>query len=78
MTLRKPKLDWIKEVLAGLEEDGARPTSFDTVWGSETASADFPALENQFDRDQSESLAGDDHLFCPSWQLMRLTAARKS
>jgi hypothetical protein len=78
MTLRKPKLDWIKEVLADLEDDGEHLTSFDIVWGSGTASVDSQPIENPLDQDQSESLAGDDHLFCPSWQLMRLTAARKS
>jgi hypothetical protein len=80
MTPRKPKLDWIKEVLADLEDQGERvcPTSLGTLWRPRTAPADFHPMNERPKNDRSESLERDDRLFCPSRQLMRHTAARKA
>jgi hypothetical protein len=79
MTLRKPRLDWIKEVLADLEDYGERPcpTSLGIIWRPAMASADFQPLNDRLESDRPERPEGD-RLFCPSWQLMRLTVARKS
>jgi len=75
MTTRRPKLDWIKEVLADLEDVGehAPAMSPDIMWRPAMASAD-----SQSGSDRSQEPESDDRLFCPSWQLMRLTAARRS
>jgi hypothetical protein len=75
MTTRKPRLDWIKEVLADLEDDAehAPAMSPGIAWQLGTVSADFRSMNHR-----PEWPEGDDRLFCPSWQLMRLTAARKS
>jgi hypothetical protein len=73
MTMRRPRLDWIKEVLADLEEVGlhAPAISLDIVSLPATASADLQPMN-----DRAQTLEGDDR--CPSWQLMRLTVARSS
>jgi hypothetical protein len=67
---RKPRLDWIKEVLADLADDGeAEASPSGIVWQSATASADF-----QSSNDRPQAPDGDEQLFCPSWQQVRLVA----
>jgi hypothetical protein len=74
MTLRKPRLDWIKEVLADLEDSAVPvPSSAGTVWSPPTASDDRPPVN-----DRPGGPEDDDQLLCPSRQLMRLAAIRKS
>jgi hypothetical protein len=76
MVARKPSLDWIREVLADPADCGgrARPASQGFVWRPAVVeSVDLQSINNRPERPE-----GDDRLFCPSWQLMRLTAARKS
>jgi hypothetical protein len=74
MTLRKPRLDWIKEVLADPEDSAVpAPASAGIVWSPPTASDDPPPLN-----DRSGAPERDDQLLCPSWQLMRHAATRKS
>jgi hypothetical protein len=71
MTMRRPRLDWIKEVLADLEEvrERAPAMSLDIVSLPATASADL-----QPTNDRAQTPESDDR--CPSWQLMRLAVAR--
>jgi hypothetical protein len=76
MAPRKPRLDWIKEVLAD-RGDRAPPPPLGFVWRPGTESADFQSMNDRPER-PPERPEGDDRPFCPSWQLMRLTAARKS
>jgi hypothetical protein len=72
MTTRRPRLDWIKEVLADLEDVGeCAPATSRIVSLPTTASADL-----QPTNDRAQTPEGDDR--CPSWQLMRLTVARRS
>jgi hypothetical protein len=73
MTMRRPRLDWIKEVLADLEEVGARAPamSLDIVCLPATASADLQPMN-----DRAQTPEADDR--CRSWHLMRLTVARRS
>jgi hypothetical protein len=73
MTTRRPRLDWIKEVLADLEEVGERTPamSLDIVCLPATASADLQPMN-----DRAQAPEGDGR--CPSWQLMRFTVARRS
>jgi hypothetical protein len=75
MVTRKPSLDWIKEVLADPGDSGerARPVSLGFVWRPGTESVDLQPMN-----DPPEMPEGDERPFCPSWQLMRLMAARKS
>jgi hypothetical protein len=87
MVTRKPRLDWIKEVLADSGDCGerARPASLGFAWPPATESAKLqpdlqPNLQPNLQpmNDRPERPKGDDRLFCPSWHLMRLTAAGKS
>jgi hypothetical protein len=75
MSQRKPKLDWIKQVLADTESVAgrARPGPIEIVRGRETASADIRLI-----RDRRERPDDDDRPVCASWQLMRFAAAQKS
>jgi hypothetical protein len=75
MATRKPSLDWIKEVLSDPGDGGqpARPASLGLVWAPATESPDLQPMN-----DRPERSDADDRLFCPSWQVMRLKAARKS
>jgi hypothetical protein len=85
MVARKPSLDWIKEVLADPEDCGERAqrSPRGLVWRPETERPETERPETESPdlqpmNDRSERSEGDDRQFCPSWQLMRLTAARKS
>jgi hypothetical protein len=70
MSPRKPRLDWIKEVLADFDnsDEGARLAPIETVGECEAA----PDGDDRTARPDS-----DDPLLCPCWQLMRLSAAQK-
>jgi hypothetical protein len=71
---RKPRLDWIKEVLADLVDDGEPAVSCSgMVWRSAAASADFQSLN-----DRSQVPEGDERLFCPSWQQVLLAATPRA
>jgi hypothetical protein len=67
---RKPRLDWIKEVLADLADDSetdASPSGI--VWRSAAASAEF-----QSEDDRPPAPEDDERWFCPSWQQVLLAA----
>jgi hypothetical protein len=73
MATRKPRLDWIKEVLADPEEVGEPDPAVSPgiVSLRATESADLqPSIG------RARAPEGDDR--CPSWPLMRLTVARRS
>jgi hypothetical protein len=75
MTMRKPRLDWIKEVLAGLEDAGepapAPLTSLRIVSLPATAPADLQPMN-----DRAETPKQDDR--CPSWPLVRRAVAQRA
>jgi hypothetical protein len=73
MTTRRPRLDWIKEVLADLEDVGEPSPSMSRriVSLPATASADLQPMNDRAEEPEP------DHR-CPSWPLMRLTVAQKS
>jgi hypothetical protein len=74
MTTRKPRLDWIKEVLADLADDGEPPgLPSGIVWQSAAVSADFQLLN-----DRPCAPETDERWFCPSWQQVRLVATPRS
>jgi hypothetical protein len=67
---RKPRLDWIKEVLADpADEHAPSPLPARMVWRAASAAADFQSLD-----DRVRAPEGHERLFCPSWQQMRLAA----
>jgi hypothetical protein len=85
MGARKPSLDWIKEVLADPEDCGERaqpaPRALARRPATERPETERPETQSpdlQPMNDRPEGSEGDDRQFCPSWQLMRVTAARKS
>jgi hypothetical protein len=80
MTTHKQRLDLIKEVLADLEDKGERacPTSLGILLRSGATSVVLQSMNDRPENHRPESPEGDDRLLCPSWQLMRLTAARKA
>jgi len=80
MTTRKPGLEWIKEIAADLEDNGERacPTSLGILLRSGAAPVVLQSIDDRPENHRPESSEGDDRLLCPSWQLMRLTAARKA
>jgi hypothetical protein len=66
---RKPRLDWIKEVLADRADDGEpAPLPARIVWRTASA-ADFQSLD-----DRPPAPEGDERLFCTSWRQVRLAA----
>jgi hypothetical protein len=66
-------LDWIKEVLADLEDacEPAAPTSLRIVSPPATASTDLQPMN-----DHAETPEGDDR--CASWPLMRRAVAQRA
>src|SRR5450755_1614502 len=77
MTTHKPRLDWVKEVLADKGER-ACPTSLGILLRSGATSVVLQSMNDRPESHRPESPEGDDRLLCPPWQLMRLTAARKA
>jgi hypothetical protein len=74
MSVRKPSLDWIKEVLADPEnENDAGLVPIGIVLERESAPADDRASH-----DGAPSPDRDDRLLCPSWPRMRLATTKKS
>jgi hypothetical protein len=74
MTLRKPRLDWIKTVLADVETDGERASAaFGFVRRAETVSADVGSMA-----ERPQEPEGEDGLLCPPCRLIRIAATRDS
>jgi len=80
MTTRKPGLELIKEIVADLEDNGERacPTLLGILLRSGAASVVSQSINDRPENLRPETSGGDDRLLCPSWQLMRLAAARKA
>jgi hypothetical protein len=74
LCMRKPRLDWIRAVLADLEADAEHaPATFGILRGNEPASADVPQAHDRLDRTEAE-----DRRFCPSRRLIRIVATANS
>jgi hypothetical protein len=71
---RKPRLDWIKEVLADRADDG-EPTPLPSriVWRAASATTDIQSSD-----DRPPAPEGDERMFCPSWQQVRLAATPRA
>jgi hypothetical protein len=75
MGARKPRLDWIRQVLVDLEDTGDIAEQAPLTLHEQSG---LVSIGPQTTDDTCYALNGDDPLLCPSWQLMRLTAASRA